>query len=238
MTKFISILVAIMFYFSCSDDKQIDAGVNEIFDAGYDAGQDTEIIVKKMPKENEMAKEIEWAWTIMFDEVGASKDDWRRENFTYWAGLVAKYIILFQNLKSNIEYKLPNDNFTHLLIAKMIYQESSVNPNVIGRSHGEVGLMQIHGKALCGYKKTEVKENSELGIFLGIRWLARAIAVCPLSDLNNWNLSSWLGPLAVYGGGEYRAKINGKCKRNWGFAKRRIQYTKILAERLALEKNI
>jgi len=236
VTKFILALVAVLFI-SCTDDKEIDAGETEQIDASIieiipDAG------VPETTEEERMAEEISWTWKTIFDDLGVSKGDKRRAKFDTYAKMLARNTKLFQDLNTDlglIDYRLPYNKYNHILLAVLIYEESSVNPKVKGRSHGEVGFMQLHGAALQGYRKAEVQKDPELGLFLGIRWLARAITICGFdyAIIDSWDLNDFKGPLAVYNGGDHRAMTNGKCERNWGYARRKVSKTKRLITRLA-----
>lgn len=246
MIKFIQGAVVVFLLLGCIDKNETDAGTQDTSqeDARQDAGQDggstdTENTPKDPRiKEDSMVEEIIWIWNEIFDDAGASKDDYRREKFEHYAKMLAKHIRFMQTDEAlNLfQVKLPTSRYTHLLAAFIIYRESSIKPETEGRSHGEVGFFQLHGVALQGHSRKEVQNNPELGIILGLRWLSKAVQVCHTDNTDNWSFDNWLGPLAVYGGGEARAITNKKCERNWKFAKDRVNKTKSYAMRLLANK--
>ena len=63
------------------------------------------------------------------------------------------------------------ENLDPLLVAVVISCESSWKVGAVGRSHGEVGLMQLHGQAKRGFDVTTVEGN----LAAGCRWLASRI---------------------------------------------------------------
>lgn len=247
MIKFIQGVVVSLLLLGCvEEDKTVeDADVKE--DAGEDAGQDAgktkqdteEVFDDPRIDQETMANEIVTVWNTIFNDAEASKDDYRRALFPGYADMIARHIRLFQDTRIDeniLGGRLPVSTLTHQLIAVMIYRESSVMPEVVGRSHGEVGFLQLHGAALQGYSRKEVQNNPELGVILGLRWLSRAVRVCHPDGLSDWSFDNWLGPLAVYGGGEQRAMTNGKCHTDWAFAKERVNTTKNYAIRLLANK--
>lgn len=245
MTNFIRRAVFLfVFLLSCNTDKEIEAGLEQetCIDAGVDAGSDTEITNEETITKEQLESEVVWAWNTIFNDVGAWYKDKRRKMFPIYARMLINNLELIRNQEipeDVIEHKFPNGRWDHILLAVMAYEESSIKPKVVGRSNEEVGLFQLHSAALQGYSSKEVQYNTELGIFLGLKWTAGAIAICSAynpSLLDNWDLNSWLGPLAVYGGGERRAIKNGKCVTNWKFAKERVNMTKNLVARLLAQE--
>lgn len=174
--------------------------------------------------ENQPEFEVSWAqmvretvklWELFFDADGAPMNDPRRDTFEHYAEYLADTVIAYQNRETDIGGRLPKHENTHLMIASLITKESSVDPSVIGRSHGEVGFLQLHGKALGGIKPEVVRQKPKLGIYLGVRWLAAQIPKCFPEGVedNKWRDEDWLGPLSVYGGGEQKAiRKDGTCK--------------------------
>jgi hypothetical protein len=167
-------------------------------------------------------QEVSSYWTYIFDKETCPTNDWRRQKFNEWASWLVDAIRDYQSEKNNTELKLPNYRYLHLLIAYIVYKESSVNPNVIGNRFGEVGFLQLHGVSLNGYLPEVIIETPQLGMQLGIRWLAYTYNQC--GKLDN-TLDSWLGPLALYAAGP-KAKTNGKCSISFSYAIDKVSETK------------
>jgi hypothetical protein len=188
---------------------------------------------KKLKKEKKI-REIEETWTVIFDEAGASPDDDRRMYFRLYAETIVEILEEFQNKDSKTVkitgVELPKNELIHILIAYIVYRESSVNPTVVGKKpRREVGLMQAWGRALMGFSREEVRKDFELGLFLGIHWLGTMIQECKIDVDSMQTINSWKGPLSLYGAGPKRAIKNGRCLTNFRFANRRIKKTKELA---------
>jgi hypothetical protein len=159
-------------------------------------------------------------WTMWFDEEGASKDDYRRDRFYELATYVVDSVKYYQENETDIGGKLPNDNDIDMLVALIATRESSVDPMVVGKL-GEVGILQVHGMALAGYKSEYVRSHPDLGVKLGVRWLAHQTNRCPADNLDDMKR-----PLSLYAGGPKNAIKNGKCL-VFGLAKERVEKTKV-----------
>jgi len=166
----------------------------------------------EVPRET-MVEELVILWNLMFDDDDASPDDYRRLRFEEYAEMVADAVLIYQNEEADNGGRLPRHPNTHILIGVMIKLESSVRPEVVGRSHGEVGLMQVHGKALAGYAPEYVQKRPNLGVLLGVRWFASRIPICYPDgfDDHEWTNADWMGPLSVYAAGERGMKEIGHC---------------------------
>lgn len=127
----------------------------------------------------------------------------------------------FENNEGKFGGKLPNYQYNHLLVAVVITVETGCNPKRRGSKKGEVGLMQIHGPALAGYAKKHVLKEPELGIKLGVQWLAHQTTLC-YQNPQKWRMWHWTKPLSVYGAGKKALLGKGKCK-SIRSAKRRIR---------------
>jgi hypothetical protein len=240
--KLILVFVTV-FLFGCTDDNKLIVEtvntniLNTDTESKVDAGEEdnSQLIIETY------ATEIAYVWRKIFDDLGVSKGDKRRAKFDEYSLMLARNVYLFQDLNTDlglIDYRLPYNQYNHILLAILIYQESSINPNVSGRSHNEVGFMQLHGAALQGHSKAEVRSDPELGLFLGIRWVARAAKVCGFNypDYNRWNINSWNGALAVYNAGDTKAMKRGRCQTNWRYSKRIVNKTKYFIGKLLAER--
>lgn len=101
------------------------------------------------------------------------------------------------------------------LLTAMSYRESSFRPTAVGWKRGEVGLLQIHGRALttCPHKD-EIDEPANQ-LLCGSRWLKVAFDTCG---------ETWEGALTAY--------ASGKCKPP------NVRTRRVVADRLALWKRL
>lgn len=200
-----------------------------------DEGEETE----SAPGEEEaalrekMEDEVIDLWTMYLEDRDTSSKDSRWTDMHGLASSLVRYVRKYQTegvMHMKEKVYLPEHENVHLLIATMVTFESALWPEVVG-SMGEVGLLQVHGVALNGFKPEDVKRNPDLGLKLGIRWLTKQIPYCNVPRGDQWTDDDWLGPLSIYGGGVNRAKKNGKCL-NFKVSKRRIEYTKLYRDRI------
>ena len=162
----------------------------------------------------QMVKEIVTVWEIFFSDENVPGKDLRRNNFNKYAGMLADTIIMYQNGPTNRGGMLPKHPSTHYLLATMVTKESSVNADIISMSSlREVGLLQVHGKALAGHKRNEIRDNPALGILLGVRWLTIQLHTCYPNGFDNedWSSDMWIGPMSIYAAGNKAMKANGTC---------------------------
>lgn len=185
-----------------------------------------------------MAKEIAEVWELFFDDGKAPYNDPRREMFDIYALEIAQAIDYWKKHKVDIGGSMPDHRSTHIIVAIVITRESSVNPNVVGKKFGEVSMFQLHGKALNGYSKEEVKRDTKLAAMLGVRWIAHSTSQCKNNrsswDNKEWKNSDWLRPLTIYGSGPkkvYKSKKHRTCK-VFRFAKRRTAEISMYQERI------
>lgn len=199
----------------------VDAGIDTDFDAVCEEPvEDPEDQLLKMKEE------VVKFWNEIFDELEVKKSDKRRGLFDMYAESLVNKTITLQNLD-----KLPKDPYTHLIIAYKTYSESSIR-NIISKNRlREVGLLQVTGKALQGHTRKEVLNNVELGLSLGIDWLATTIQECGLS-LDNWSIDKWAGPLALYTVGPNKALQKGQCNTKLRVTKRIINETKRISAKV------
>lgn len=61
-----------------------------------------------------------------------------------------------------------------LLITIIAFRESSFKRKVIGSSHGEIGIMQVHGKAAKGCNLKTARGQIECGI----KWVGKCREMC------------------------------------------------------------
>ena len=160
--------------------------------------------------------------------------------FHIYAKEIADAIDYYKKNEADIGGRLPDHRSTHIIIAIIITHESSVNPNAVGFKHGEVSMFQLWGKALNGFSKEEVKNNTELAAMLGVRWIAHSTSQCnnnkdTLSD--SWRTIDWLRPLTIYGSGPkktYKDKKKRQC-RIFDFARRRVNQIAMYEKRIDLD---
>jgi hypothetical protein len=178
----------------------------------------------------QMIRETSQTWTNIFDFNKITKKDKRRGKFNYYARLVTDIIRDHQNTNYYKEFYLPNNRYTHILIASVIYRETALKHKTIGLK-GEVGLMQVWGTALKRHKKKDVINSPKLGLKLGISWLAENIYDC---NMNNkiTKLDDWTGVLAYYGMGPRAKNDDGVCGTGYLFAKKRVKIAKTFAQLL------
>jgi hypothetical protein len=161
----------------------------------------------------EMISDITTIWEIFFKDNGTGPGDIRRKYFEQNAGFLADAILMYQNEPTDIGGKLPIHYSTHYLLATAITLESSVDKEVSEGDLGEIGMLQVHGKALAGYDPEVVKRNTRLGILLGVRWLAAHVPKCYPEGYDEWNSHMWLGPMSLYAAGDKGYRKDGKCKK-------------------------
>lgn len=167
-----------------------------------------------------MVLEVETLWDLWFDDEKAPLADPRRERFAEFAGYLVDAVLMYQDAPTDIGGRMPGGKDDHLMVAYMVAKESSVTYDAVGTSHGEVGLLQIHGRALAGYSPDKVQHNPKLGLLLGVRWLASQIPKCQqegsgsvYGDEFAWETSDWIGPLSLYAGGPNGRNRDGSCAR-------------------------
>lgn len=190
----------------------------------------------------EMISEIIEVWELFFKDANVGRKDPRRKRFHEFASYLAQAIRIYQNQEITIngrKARLPKDKNIHILLAVLITKESSVKYDVVGTSpRFEVGLMQVWGVALNGYDKETVKQNPELGILLGVRWIAYMTSLCKPyrvgQDKEEWRTTDWLGPLTMYGAKPSKVWIDKKKKtcRIFPFARKRIKLTLFYRKRI------
>ncbi len=87
---------------------------------------------------------------------------------------------------TDIFYAATAENVSHILVAILAFKESSYRTEAVG-GRGEIGLMQVHGKATNGCDLT-----SRVGqLQCGSRWLGKAYEKC----------GTWQGALSAYASG-------------------------------------
>lgn len=209
-----------------------DAGlIHEEIDIEPD---DTDVEETELTKE-QMIDEVISIWTIFLNDDGARADDDRKKMFYTYAEALVEKVLIYQNPDNDTGAWLPKHKTTHALLATMVTLESSVIPDVVGKSNGEVGLLQVHGKALAGYSSKKVQKSYDLGLLLGVRWLSTLMTECPETmerlESGEWTEQDWLKPLSVYAGGP-NAKRNGKCI-TFGVARKRVDLTKLYLTRIS-----
>jgi len=182
------------------------------------------------PTRDVAIKEVVALWNAYYDDESISKKHKRRASFGTYAGYLVDAVRMYQEQDTDIGGRLPNDRHTHLVVATMAALESGVRPKVVGKSRGEVGLLQIHGKlALNGYTKKQVQRNPRLGLLLGVRWLAYHTQFC---KTNKKGIDKWTKTLSLYGAGlSAGRKKDGTCKQIW-MARRRVRLTKFYSTRI------
>lgn len=161
-------------------------------------------------------------WNLWFEEQGTSAEDYRRDRLYEFATYIVDSVDYYQNHTTDIGGRLPPGEEIDLLVAVIATKESSLNPDVVGKL-GDVGLLQVNGVALAGLKAEKVRKNPELGIRLGVRWLAHKTESCPGHVVKN--IDDMVQPLSLYAGGPKNAIKNGKCL-SFSIAKERVNKAK------------
>lgn len=189
------------------------------------------VVRSEWPTSEEKENEVVELWEMFFDDDHAPRYDRRRRDFKNFARFLVKAVDKYQGSPADIGGQLPVDRNTHLVAAQIITRESSITVNVVGR-RGEVGLMQVmpRGPAIAGYNPKEVRKDPELGIRLGVRWLAHSVGQCQ-KDIDNWEDKDWLGPLSFYSSGPQAIRKNGRCK-IFKFAQERLRKTLLYRKRI------
>lgn len=162
--------------------------------------------------QEQMIDEIMALWTLFFEDGSAPPDDPRRMKFFEYATFVVDAVRLYQQ-KNDTEMVLPRNSDVHLLVAMLMTKESSLRPEVVG-ALGEVGMMQVHGKALAGYAPDKVKENPRIGVRLGVRWLTHSMWLCHPEGIDQgevWASFQWIETLSAYAAGDRGMKKPGEC---------------------------
>lgn len=189
------------------------------------------------PSREQMVEEVVAVWNFWYDDDGVKPNhriNKRRKNFHIYAEYLVEAVRYYQEYETNKGGQLPMDENTHIVMAVMVAAETSVRPEVIGKSRGEVGLLQVHGHALQGHKKHEVIDSPWLGVWLGTRWIAYHTQFChPRTE----NISKWKQYISVYGAGLYGGRYrNGECK-EISLAKRRVRIAKSYSKRIYITTN-
>jgi len=178
-------------------------------------------------------QEVVALWNMFYDDQGV-KWNKRRAKFPEYAGYLVDAVKMYEDNPTDIGGQLPANTDNHLIVATMVTLESAVKPEVVGFLKGEVGLLQIHGRAaLAGHTKKEVKNNPKLGLILGVRWLAYHTQFCDQkSGLDNWKQS-----LSLYGAGlRGGRRADGSCK-EIRVARKRVRLAKFYRTRIHAATN-
>jgi hypothetical protein len=179
-----------------------------------------------------MIRDIIGVWKLAFRDDRAKPKDKRRKKFREYAEHLANAVLMYQEEPVEVNgrmVQLPKHRSSHLIMAYIAFKESSLRPRIVGKTKWkEVGMMQLHGRALAGYSKKQVRYDTQLGIELGVRWATAMLYECPSSKWkvkrrpDKWKNYDWLRPLTMYGAGPGRAlRPDGKCK-VFDFARRRV----------------
>lgn len=174
-------------------------------------------------------------WEMFFDDDNAPPSDWRRKNFEKYAYYLVNAVQMYQDGPTDIGGQLPKDRSTHLIAAQIVTKESALRSKVVGRL-GEVGLMQVmpRGPTIAGHRPQRVRRDPELGIRLGVRWLAYSVGRCG-GDLDEWSDDDWLGPMSFYSAGGKVRRRNGSCK-VLDIARERFKKTLNYRQRMDIKK--
>jgi len=87
-----------------------------------------------------------------------------------------------------------------LLLTLIAKRESSFDPSAIGSSHGEIGILQVHGLAARGCELDTVEGQLDCGA----KWMRRAFEVC----------GSWDKAIIAYASGRCDASKDSKLFKN------------------------
>lgn len=163
-------------------------------------------------------RDIILVWELAFEAKGVSTERIRHK-FPVYARYISDAVDIYKR-PHQIEDRriwLPNHRSTHIIAAVVAFMESRLRHKTIGEAHREVGIFQVHGKALAGFKRKEVRNSPELGILLGVRWLTYSLSQCSKSRRKilrgkPWSINDWLGPISVYAAGPKVIQSKGKCR--------------------------
>lgn len=195
---------------------------------------DDAVPVEDRVSRDQMVREVVALWEMYFDDDRAPASDPRRARFWEHARDLADAVILYQDEPTDIGGQLPGHRDDHLIVAYMVAKESSVTYDVVGTSHGEVGLLQLHGVSLAGYSPEAVQYNPRLGLMLGVRWLAAQLPKCKrqtnLYEVG-WSTDDWTGPLSLYAGGPKAIRKDGTCAR-YGTMRERVDRVRLYRVRI------
>lgn len=97
------------------------------------------------------------------------------------------------------------------LLAACTYAESSMDPRAVGASHGETGLLQVHGQARrrCRVAGLDLDDPTDQ-IYCGSQWLAHLSTHCGQVVKNHERCIRERSPEACAGG--LAAFISGACR--------------------------
>jgi hypothetical protein len=260
LTAVSCILYLALFVTTCTSPPLPKQDSNELFEKPManpwtDSNEDTdrvheekntepEIVAEESAKNQAISKykdrmilDITAVWEMFLDDANIGPNDSRWQMIPIHAKELADAIITYQNEPTDIGGRLPKHRTTHILMAVMVTKESSLRHKAKG-GLGEVGLMQIHGRALAGYNPNVVRHNSRLGVTLGVRWFAAQMDKCKGYEKprENWRTNDWIQPLSLYAGGPNAiSKKTGHCKR-FRIAKERINLTKLYLTRIKTQQ--
>lgn len=173
--------------------------------------------------DNKREQEVLKAWRMYFNEWGIEKPSEKRtKDYREYAKHIVKWVGYYEKNEGVFGGKLPAFEDNHILIAVIIQKETGIYSHRRG-PRGEVGLMQVWDIAQGDYTVKQILEKPELGVMLGIQWLAYSTTRC--RQPKKWKATSWLKPLTQYGAGP-KATVNGKCE-VFSFARRRVNKTMI-----------
>jgi hypothetical protein len=181
---------------------------------------------------NKKEQEVLQVWKRYFERWGYKKPPVKRiKDLRKYAKWLVYWTTFYERNEGNFGGKLLLFADNHILIAVMMYKETGLQPNVVG-DLGEVGLLQVWGDALDGYRRQEVKSNPELGIRLGIQWLAYSTTRCKQPKSRPYD---WRWALTQYGAGP-KAGSKNNCK-VYRFARQRIWLAKKHRKRINKKQN-
>jgi hypothetical protein len=168
-----------------------------------------------------MENEITNLWSIYLKEQGFTLGEARKVQLETLAHDLARATEKYQRVPSNWKWwrptrvgtPLPKKADAHLVLATIAAMESKVDPQAVGKL-GEVGILQCHKWCRERYSPQEIKNNPQLGIELGVRFLAKSIDQCGIrldSMVSKERQDeAWSKPVSVYGAGN-NAIENSRC---------------------------
>lgn len=131
--------------------------------------------------------DLVYMWNKCYDEDNVRSNHPNRKNFEQYASFVEEVLheLRLEYQKDGKSGKLPiiypsNDKYLHIVVGAMIFKETAVRSNIIGKARNEVGLLQVHGIAQNKFKKKEIINNPKLGIYLGTRWFLHCLYLSKL----------------------------------------------------------
>jgi len=170
-------------------------------------------LTSEVSKEQQLTNNIVGMWNDWCDRENLRADHPRRAMFRPYAKSLVEHVKYYQDHPTSIGGQLPPGTNVYYIVASMIIHETAMKHWLIGYKRGEVGLLQIHGSwARHGNKRRKIQNDYDLGMKLGIRWLAYHTQFCRPNLTGNIN--QWAETLSLYAAGRTGGmREDGQCKK-------------------------